>query len=471
VRLLRYLNSQEPPVVEIADTLGYHEKAGGFVTHDGVITADGPVAKEQAGVVADLALLERRIAPYEYGFEGDWDNAQAVLAEVLTYQEQTTASVFGAWWAACFLKPQITARTSLFPFFGVEATSESGKTNGIFDMLVQLNGNTKGQVVPTRPVLRDYSSANQSGIVWADDLDDLTPYGELLRASTSNGVAAKMDADRTGVKDTRIVAPLFISGEALAMDSQKALIDRAVIIGASSPKNRRSLKGDYPQWDDVVAMRERYPESEGGLAVLAGWFVQHALAHAEDTMKVLRAEKKQHTGRAADKNAVLLAGAALLDSMCGDPGAWKGEGLHFRTVREWIGHNPATTMDQDNALTLKVIPWALRAWDFPTEPVPTAEAGRYAGIQGPVWVCEVPGDPAEGHDGYKQVWVQVAALADAWERHKNGRVDQRLETLGALRAQMDAIGAKSKVKKVAGRAVRFRVLPRVYAKAVLERAQ
>ena len=223
VRLLRYLNSQNPIKVQITEQLGWDSNLKAFVTHEGLITANGPVPKEEAGVVASPSLVERDVAPFKYGFEQTADKAQAVLAEILTFQEPEIASVFGAWWAACLLKPQIQTRTSLFPFAGVEAVSESGKTNGFFDLMVQLNGNTRGEIAPTKPVLRDYASANKSGIVWADDLDSLEPYGELLRAATSNGVWSKMDIDRNSVKNIQMVAPLFVTGETLGMDTQKAL--------------------------------------------------------------------------------------------------------------------------------------------------------------------------------------------------------------------------------------------------------
>src|SRR5690606_19989039 len=124
----------------------------------------------------------------------------------------------------------------------------------------------------------DYASANHNGIVWADDLDDLTAYGEILRASTSNGTASKMDIDRSGITNTRIVSPIMISGEQLGMSTQKALNDRAVVLHVPSPTARRSLRdSSRPQWDDIVALTARFSGTQG-LAVLAGHYQQAALS-------------------------------------------------------------------------------------------------------------------------------------------------------------------------------------------------
>ena len=475
VRLSRYLESQNPPQVNIVDTLGYHQDLDMFITHEGAITKDGPISKEDAGVVAAHQLVERGIAPYVYGFHGNWEEAQTVLREVLSFQDETAASVFGAWWAATLLRPQIKERTSLFPIFGVEATSESGKTNGFFDMMVALNGNTRGQLIPTRPVLRDYSSSNRNGIVWADDLDDLSNFEELLRASTSNGTASKMGVDNAGVNNTRIVSSILITGEALGMDSQKALMDRALILNVESPKGRRSTKGDYQQWDDVLALQADYPKSQGGLTILAGWYVQAALSMQEDTITAFkRAKRAGGTGRSAEKFAVLRAGAMLLDALCGHDGAWDGRGEHYMRVQEWLaGGQGATVGDKDNAFTMKVLPWAIRT--FRDKNPEHYKMGRYQGVTTPIIVKEnsfLDDDELEAPDALKwEVWFNIPNLAEAWRISHGGRIDKRTETEQALQQQSNALPGEKKrwVKKIDGRATAYRRLPDEYARLVLSR--
>lgn len=446
VRLLAYIESQTPTPIMVADTLGWHAERNAFITHEGAITYRGAVTKEESGLVADPHLAEREIAPYHYGFENTWDEAQRVLNEVLTFQDETVTSVFGAWWAACLLRPQFQERTSLFPFFGVEAASESGKTNGFFAQMVALNGNTLGQTAPTRPVLRDYASANRNGIVWADDLDDLAAYGEILRASTSNGVASKMDLDRSGVRNTSIVAPILLTGEALGFGTQKALTDRALMVEVPSPKGRRSRHDETKsQWEDIRELAGEYPKPKG-LTVLSGWYVQQALAVELEAMDALRLAQRIGSGRHTDKLAVIRAGARLLDHLCGHEGAWDGLGEHTVRVEAWARGVGAQALDQDNALTLEVLPEMLRR--FGTDhPFVAAPMGRFQGIQTPCFMTDYQVDRVNGVDGLDDpgkpdvsIWYHLQHLADAWSRDNGGKVAARTHSPEALAQQSKALG-------------------------------
>jgi hypothetical protein len=465
-RLQRYLESQDAPRIRVTPNFGWHPGVG-FVTADGVIDAEGPRSHEDAGVVADSKITKRNLAAFRYGFETDWDTAQDVLRQVLTFQDETVTSVFGAWWAACLLKPQLLARTSVFPFFGVEATSESGKTNGFFDLMVQLNGNTKGQTRPTMASMRDMASANSSGIVWADDLDDLEQYGELLRSATSGGTSTKMDRDAGSVVEAQIVAPILITGEALGFSTQKALRDRAVLLDVPSPVGRMSLRGDYPQWEDVKDLQARFPKGKesGGLAVLAGWFVQAAMSLAEQTDRVVRENKRTGSGRRSDKFAVLTAGSMLLDAFVGHEDPFSGTGSHAVRVARWVAEQAnSTELDKDNTVTLEMVPWALRVFGMVEEPEPGE--GRFQGVDTPVLVRGV--DQTLDSPTGVQVLVRVSSLADAWKRDR-GRVEARTESASAIRQQLTALGATSTTVRVAGAPTRYMRLPEEYARVVLER--
>lgn len=467
VRFVRYLESQNAPRVRVMNHLGWHDDVG-FVTADGVITAEGPVAQEDAGVVADSKITSRNLAAFNYGFEGDWEQAQDVLRQVLTFQDETVTSVFGAWWAACLLKPQLLSRTSVFPFFGVEATSESGKTNGFFDLMVQLNGNAKGQTRPTVASMRDMTSANSSGIVWADDLDSLDAYGELLRSATSGGTSTKMDKDAGTIVEAQIVAPILITGEALGMGSQKALRDRAVLLEVPSPVGRMSLLGDYPQWEDVKDLQARFPKGKekGGLAVMAGWFVQAALSLADQVDTVVRTNKRMGSGRRSDKFAVLLAGAMALDAFVGHDDAFSGTGPHAVRVARWVTEqSKSTELDKDNTVTLSMIPWALRV--FGECDSPEMGEGRFQGVETPVLVTGQT-QTLENPNGFK-VLVRVSSLADAWKRDHGNRIQERTESEQAIRQQLIALGATSITFRANGQPTRYMQLPGDYARAVLER--
>lgn len=436
VRIQRYLESQTPPTIEVTEALGWNQQVrqgrGAFVTHDGIILADGLISAETSGIRAEPALLVGGIAPHQYGFGGGPAEARRVLDEVLSFHDEHVTSVFGAWWAACLLKPQILANSALFPFVGIQAPSESGKTNGFFDMMVQLNGNTRGEVVPTKAVLRNMIAAHHNGIVWIDDLDDPAYLMEILRAATSGGTVSKMSEDRVSAANSTLVAPIVISGEQLGLSNQKALLDRAIMIPVGSPTSRRSMHNpDRPQWDDVLELRRQYPH---GLSAVAGWFVQWALAAEAKTLAALQASRTG-TGRAGDKDAVLRAGARLLDHLCGSRSAWDGYGMHAMRVEKWLSGKVEQNTQSDNTLTLELIPWALREWQYPAQPT----MGEGSRPHTPVWLEGWGSDTTL--DGEElRVWVNADLLAEAWRKSRHGHIEIRTQTASALKDQLQALG-------------------------------
>lgn len=476
LRVQRYLESQQPPVVEITPALGFHPNAisegrGGYITHEGAITATGIVGIDGVSVRADPRLRTGGTAPHDYGFVENEVLARQTLGEVLTFHDEVTASVFGAWWAACLLKPQIEERTSLFPFMAIEAPSESGKTNGYFSMMTQMNGNTRGETQPTKAALRDMAAAHRNGIVWVDDLDDPAYLMELLRAATSGGSLTKMGEDRESVKNTQIVAPVVISGEALGLGTQKALVDRAIILKAPSPTARRSLHNpSRPQWDDILAVREQHPE---GLHDIAGWFVQDALSVVDETLAALREGRTGGSGRASDKVAVLRAGARLLDYLVRQDGAWAGRGMHARRVESWLAGNLVDSeglavTSNENALTLEVLPWAIRQWNYASKPV----AGGVGELDTPVFLKKFEQRGTEmlfGDD--TELYFRPDLLAEAWEDYKKGRQEKRTTTAAALKDQAEALKARSKQVRIGtvGRAS-YRMITGEVVQAVIKRS-
>lgn len=457
VRLQRYIESQNPPKIRVTRVLGWDPAVmgghGGFVTHEGVITEHGQEQFVEAGVRPDPALSSRGVAAHRYGFHGSKKEARSVLREVLTYQEETVCSVFGAWWAACLLKPQLEKAASLFPVMAIEAPSESGKTNGFFELMIQMNGNTRGETVPTFAALRNMAASHRNGIVWVDDLDSPAHLMELIRAATSSGTITKMGDSKSGAwtatSDSQIVAPLVLSGESLGMSGQKALIDRSVAIRAKSPVGRRSVKGDYQQWDDVLALRAQYPT---GLSQLAGWFVQLALSQRNATLSALVDAKKtlKGTGRNADKNAILLAGARLLDYLTADSPAaveraWGEGGVHYQRVLSWVGVQAAKYQATGNTLTTDILPWALAKYGWPTEP-----SFSQFGDHTPVFIENEHAAGQLGDDG-PVVWFSCRMLAQSWKRENAGRVNDRTESEAAFRAQQqEAAPGKGAAKRLVG---------------------
>lgn len=426
-RLMRYLKAQGAPEMEAADALGWHRDSGAFITHEGIIRATGPSIFEH--VRPDPAV--RGWAPYRYGHTGI-DAARAILGEVLTFHDEMVASVFGAWWATVFLKPQIQERVSQFPFMALEAPSESGKTTGFFALMLQLAGSTAGQSNPTRAALRDYLSAHHNGIVWVDDLDDLDDLGELLRQVTVGGSFAKKgDGNHTQVVATMRSA-LVVSGESLGLHDQKALVDRAVLLDVPSPTGRRSVHGDYPQWDDIIRLRTTYPD----LTEFAGSLVELALQQEEIVygLKNFRVG----AGRHADVLAILRVGARILREMLG------GDSGLVDRVDEWC-HNAADAYTgNENALTLRLIPAALAYTGWKTRPEAPDQMHRQ--VATPVFI----------HEKDDTVWFSPQLLAEWWKTAPRGgkKIQLRVESKQALEQQARDMGLGGR-KNVSRKAFRL----------------
>jgi hypothetical protein len=173
----------------------------------------------------------------------------------------------------------------------------------------------------------------------------------------------------------------------------------------------------------------------------------------DETLAALKAGRGSGSGRATDKVAVLRAGARLLDYLVRQDGPWEGRGEHATRVEAWLsGHlihedGSAITSDE-NALTLEVVPWALREWGFPDYPL----AGNGPGeLDTPVFIKGY--DPAAMDkqlfdDSDIVIGVNVALLAQAWEKRHHGRNEKRTTTEDALRDQAMALGFKSKRQRL-----------------------
>lgn len=410
-RLRRYVDAQDPPAFKVAQHLGWHDPDG-FITHEGRITADGP--HPFLNVRPHPNLLKSGTAPYRYGFDAGW---QDVLREVLTFHDDTVCSVYGSWVMALLLRPQIRKVVSQFPFMAIQAPSGSGKSTGFFPLMVQLAGNHAGHITPTKASLRDYMASNQSGIVWIDDLDDPEYITELLRSSTVEGVVTKKGEDNTTQVGAQLVSGVVLSGEELGLSTQKALLDRAIMLTAPDPKSRKSQKPgreDVRQWEDVVALRERTGDD---LTRYAGSIVQAALSHADMVSQIARLTPV-NGGRWADKMAVVRLGARVLSELTGDP-------EHVTRVDAWVDQQVDT--GDENALTLQLLPAALSYTVRTERPVVISDFGGTQ-IVSPVVV----------KDG--EVWFSPEHLAKWWETSQRGNVEKRVATKEVLIEQAKAMG-------------------------------
>jgi hypothetical protein len=415
-RLVRYLEVQQPPVQLAVTALGWHEESGAFITHEGLLRSDGFAPFE----AVRPAPRVRQWAPYVYGLDGAEHTAQDVLSEVLTFHDERVAAVFGAWWAACLLKPQIAREFSQFPFMALEAPSESGKTTGYFPLMLELAGNTQGNSNPTRAAMRDYLSAHRSGIVWVDDLDNLDALGELIRSTTVSGTVVKKALNQSDQISVQLVAALCVSGESLGLHGQKALLDRSIGLEVPSPVGRRSLHGDYSQFQDIVELKRKHPT----LSDYAGTYMVRALKLVpEIPSKALTL--REGDGRLMDKLTIMRLGVWVLRTLIDhESSEWVD-----RHVEGWVAEQLANYDPADNSLTMQLLPAALKRLGRPGQPMgPDTSRSRPAS---PVFIRAQKSD----------IWFNPTLLAEWWSDIHYGRIDQRTASAEALKQQANAIGA------------------------------
>ena len=411
-RLGRYLQSQDAPELQFVSTLGW-EPGRGFVTPEHVITANSVTPLHEAGVSFTV-----KDAPFRYGFAHEAE-ALDVLDEVLSFHEPLVCSLFGSWWVAALLKGQVLARVSQFPLVVLSAASESGKSTGFFSLLVQLGGSVLRHGTYTPASLRDLMSLNRSGVVWLDDVTDLGPQRlEFLRQATVEGeVTKKGGQDFADSVTVRLVAPVVVTGEGFeVVQHEKAMADRVLSFEVGSPVGRRSRHGGYPQWDDVVALQQRYPE---GLQDLAGTLVQLVLRVGEPLLDEL-SKLRLGSGRNADKWSIVRLGARVLAELTGDQG-------HVARVDAWCVDQVKAGESQAHYLVTRVLPqWVIAHSGFvPEHPTP-------------MYACWT----REGH-----LYVSLAKLARWWSQQTRDERELQLGAENALRGQAQALGLENRKHK------------------------
>ncbi len=296
-------------------------------------------------------------------------------------------------------------------------------TTGYFPLMLELAGNTQGNSNPTRAAMRDYLSAHRSGIVWVDDLDNLDALGELIRSTTVEGSVVKKALNQSDQISVQLVAALCVSGESLGLHGQKALLDRSIGLEVPSPVGRRSLHGDYSQFQDIVEMKRKHPN----LYDFAGTYVTRALKLVpEIPAKAL--ELREGDGRLMDKLTIMRLGCWILRSLIDHESSDWVE----RHVEGWVAEQTVNYDPTDNSLTMQLLPAALKRLGRPTQPLgPDASRSR-------------PASPVFIRAQEQDVWVNPTTLAEWFSDVNYGRVDKRTASAEALRQQMKAIGAGGK---------------------------
>lgn len=426
-KLHQYVRSQTAPEYIRVDHIGWCDDEKGFLTFDGVIDKNGPRGCTVARPNPDLKTS--RAATQRYGTEATAAEAREILGEVVQFQELDTVTQFGAWWAANFAKHRIRRYTNMFPVMAIEAASGSGKTSGFFSLMVQLSGSTTGEGHYTIPTLRNALAANYNGVVWVDDLDDPQNLHELIRVLTQGGTLTKM-VNHTMSVNYDLVGSMILSGESLELNGQKATMDRCVVLSPNSPTERKSAKGEYLQWNDIVEVSDRLNELNGG-ASLAGHFVTAVLAADNEISRACgELRTKSPSGREGARWFTLAVGARILDYLLtGDRSLIEsGEGQYFKRFIELsekgdpVDESGETrmTIKSDNTLTQRVLPMFLS-----TQGINSESKSHIARMY-------------EENDEY-EVMVNIRSLAEWWREKHNGRIQTRTESENGLEQQLIAL--------------------------------
>ncbi len=430
-RLLKFVTNQPAPHLNKASFLGWDDNERGYLTMDGVLDADG-VRGYRVTKPNTVELRQSTPIDHRYGFANTAAYARQVLEQVCTYQDSDVVAVFGAWWAASLVKHVIRRHTAMFPVMAIEAASGSGKTSGFFGLMVQLIGSNDGAGQYTLATLRNALSANSNSIVWVDDLDDPSTIHEMVRVLTAGGSLSKM-VNHTRTIRYPLVSSLLLSGESLALHDQKATLDRCILLHPPDPTRRRSIHGDYPQWDDITRLTAELHALGGGSA-LAGHFAQMSAEVMEDITQVCEVLSREvPSGRVGSWYLTLSVGARMLDYLItGDPSVLHdGDGEHTLAVHAWLDRQLESVVDDlgtertlirnDNTLTQNILPMFLS--EMPLNPL---HRSRIASMY-------------QHNDGSYEVVFNTRALAQWWYDNRRGRVQQRTETNSSFQQQVAAL--------------------------------
>lgn len=471
-RLMRYLESQKPPVSTLVDQIGWQPEHRQFLTPMGVIEPGVNGLSTFHGVRPRPKLpgFDRYKPPFVYDFvEGGREELREVIMEVLSFHDRTALTALMSWSLMTLIKSEIRAKgkIAVFPFFAIEAVSGSGKTTGAVKMIGELTGYAQGDISPTPADLRDKLAAFRSGFLHMDDPDDLKRFGELLRVAATEGTLTKrQDAEHS--MSAHMTGGMLITGEGLGISDQKALLDRTLTVGLPSTKGQR----DYGFVKDLWA---RY---NGSLTKLSGTLISEVLRHVDD-IPPLVAALRLGTGRRADGYGVVRAGARVLDWLLDPTGDWEaavaGQGASAALVDAWVTGEDASAPDEaEDFLTLTVLPWAVRQFGDEPDIVELV----YKGYRPKVWPAKNRNEnqddtrTKEEYGPGPWIYFNASELCEVWAL-KAGKADEtRLINANSVVRQASALGLMKRSIKLAGAGqARYWVVGGPLAQAILDRAE
>jgi hypothetical protein len=381
------------------------------------------------GVRPDPAIKENELVNCNYGFEADEDTAREILGEVMQFHFPQFTAVVGSFMVACVLKGQLDRLTDVWPYPIIEAASGAAKSNGFMPMIQQLMGRKGRSSVFTESAMKSALASHRCLPEWIDDPNDVKKLAEVLRLCSSKGGSTKKGgADWKKNEKLVFVTTPIVTAESLGILDQKAYADRAISLNPEKPNHRRSVHDSTKyQIDDIKDLEIRY---EDEMSCLAGHVVSMILQRRHmANPTAFREFKTGHSGRHADKLAILLVGASVLVDILGPDFDWI-----FKEVDAWT--KAQVYNENDNRLTKTIIRQYIAQ-------NPPGERPTYLDK----WQVYSPVILTNDKDGKEALWVNVQNLAIWWDKSNFGRIEERTDTEEAMRGQIKALGMKSKSSK------------------------
>lgn len=430
-RLLKLLQSQKPPQLELKGFFGWCSCCQGMLINEALVTREGVTPFRNCYADDELA----HSSPVNFRFETDLGEARSLFKRLLALQAPTETAKLGSWLMMLWLRGQWSG---MLPGISVDALAGVGKTE-FFKMFTAIAGVPSDGDNLTYAVTRDALAGNSSGFVWLDDVKKGEKLDELIRRTITQGTDLKKAVDHGGNWQTvkfDLLGSVVVTGEGSEIYRQKALRDRFIEVLFEKLPN-----------DDAE------PLSRADIGRASGALLLACLKEANGLNAIYEEIMTGVLDRARKGQAVLRVGARILDRVM-------GTGTEYaQLIDAWyFGDDSLPKHGDASEVILNVIP---RVWI----------ENNYPKFQGsyepqPVW-----------YDVEHEVfWVNVPKLSLAWDKLYRQQSD-REKQLTSSRAMLTELAACGLGKDKTFRTgtgprdtIKYRPIPVTYSGLILEQA-
>lgn len=418
VRLMKMLQSQEPPVLESTEFYGWNETSQTFITDEGEITSEGE-RQTYSKVFPERNLTGNK--GVHYGFDFDEAAVKDLLVRTLVLNEKLEMAKLGAWVIMMLLKGQWS--DARMPGVITSAYSGTGKSS-IYEIITAWLGYRQKGGKITAAVFRDMLSRSSNSAVWLDDFELSDDHKATMRAALTVGSESKMvPVNGVGHVDKTFMlrGSVIVTDEGNGLLAEKANADRFLKIDLTT--GHRST--------DVERLKSLDMSNGAGTLVSMALKRKHLLDELPGMLE-------QANDRASRWRCLLVVGARILSDILEDD-SWR------ELVEDWVEEQSSGLNSQASILVHKIIP---TVWLKLGNPY-AASAASY-----PVFY-----DAAS-----KTFWVNVGKLAEHWLlQHGLTKREQQLGSPEAIKKELEACGAHGKGKGKGPLKLRYQQLPETYS--------